>query len=208
MQETTIYFVFTNTGTYLSRLINLYTRQPLNHVSIAFDDQLNEMYSFGRKNPNNPFSGGFVREDTKSSFLQNASCAIYSYSLTQAEFDNIVLKTKEIEAKKDIYKYNFLGLIGFVLQIEFDRKHALFCSQFVATVLSNANSFRFPKPECFVTPTDIRNHIGMQLIYHGRLGDYTTDRKSANNVFIYKPIQRRQSFFILLTKKVKRFVIR
>lgn len=208
MQERTIYFVFMNTGTYLSRLINLYTRQSLNHVSIAFDDQLEEMYSFGRKNLHNPFSGGFVREDIQSPFFQNTNCAIYAYTLTKADCDRILLKIKEIEANQNIYKYNFLGLIGFMLHIEVQRKHAFFCSQFVATVLNHSASFHFPKPACFVTPADIRNQTGMKLIYHGRLGDYRNERQITKKLFIYYQIQRYQSKFWSLTQKVTRFVIR
>ncbi|MGM8366510.1 hypothetical protein ACLIBG_13675 [Virgibacillus sp. W0181] len=208
MQEKTIYFVFTNTGTYLSRLINLYTRQSLNHVSIAFDERLREVYSFGRKKPNNPFIGGFVCEDIHSTFLQNANCAIYAYKLKQDECDNVIMHIKEIEAKQNMYKYNFIGLIGFMLQIEINRKNALFCSQFVATVLSNTDSFRFPKPECFVTPSDIRNHAGMNLVYHGRLGDYVNDRQVESKLVTYTQIKQRKSFIIVLTKKVKRLVIR
>lgn len=38
-------------------------QEPLNHVSIALDRELTEVYSFGRKQPDNPFIGGFVKED-------------------------------------------------------------------------------------------------------------------------------------------------
>ncbi|MUV37483.1 hypothetical protein JNUCC1_01289 [Lentibacillus sp. JNUCC-1] len=57
MGEQTVYFLFTDTGTYLSKAINYCTKQPLNHVSIGFDDELSEVYSFGRKRPKNPFIG-------------------------------------------------------------------------------------------------------------------------------------------------------
>src|SRR5690625_7059982 len=85
MRKVTIYFIFTDTGTNLSRIINFCTRQSLNHVSIGFDKDLNEVYSFGRKNPKNPFSGGFVREDIRGAFLKNANCAVYAFQLTEAE---------------------------------------------------------------------------------------------------------------------------
>jgi len=43
-----IYIVLTHTGTLLSNLIKLYTKNDYSHVSLAFDEDLNEMYSFGR----------------------------------------------------------------------------------------------------------------------------------------------------------------
>lgn len=40
-----IYIVLTHTGTVLSRMIKMYTKGKFSHISIAFDKDLNEMYS-------------------------------------------------------------------------------------------------------------------------------------------------------------------
>lgn len=172
MGERTIYFLFTDTGTNLSRLISYCTKESLNHVSIGFDKHLTEVYSFGRKYPKNPFIGGFVREDVHSDFLKQSNCAVYALHLTDTEFEMILDKIKEIEAVKDDYRYNFLGLIGVLLEIEIHRKNKFFCSQFVATVLSGTGSFPLEKSICFITPADIREQTGMHLIYTGRLDAY------------------------------------
>ena len=57
-----IYIILTHTGTTLSKIIKNYTKDEFSHVSISLDKDLNEMYSFGRLNPYNPFWGGFVHE--------------------------------------------------------------------------------------------------------------------------------------------------
>lgn len=210
MGERTIYFLFTDTGSYLSRAINYCTKQTLNHVSIGFDDELNEVYSFGRKRPNNPFIGGFVKEDIRSEFMRNSKCAIYSYRITEPEYETILRKIKEIEAEKDIYKYNFIGLFGVLFQIEINRRDAYFCSQFVATVLQDLENFNLLKPPCFITPSDIRTHKGMRLIFQGLLGEYQPKKKVKSErklVTISENIEK-QSFIFLLSSKVKRFVIR
>jgi len=209
MRKVTIYFIFTDTGTNLSRIINFCTRQSLNHVSIGFDKDLNEVYSFGRKNPKNPFSGGFVREDIRGAFLKNANCAVYAFQLTEAERESILRNIKKIETNKDNYRYNFIGLIGVLLQIEIRRKYAFFCSEFVAEVLRDTNSISLSKPHCFITPTDIRSLVGMELIYDGKLGDYQY-KDIPDEV---KQVEQREplpkpSFFLLITKRVKQFVIR
>src|SRR5699024_8469940 len=115
MEKTKIYFVFTDTGTNLSKIINFCTQQTLNHVSLAFDIDLTEVYSFGRIHPRNPFIGGFVREDIRSNFFKNSNCAIYSFEVTKREYEAILKNIKEIEAKH--YRYNFLGLLGVLLQV-------------------------------------------------------------------------------------------
>jgi hypothetical protein len=57
-----IYIILTYTGTILSQIVKVYTRREFSHVSISLDEDLTKMYSFGRLNPYNPFSGGFVHE--------------------------------------------------------------------------------------------------------------------------------------------------
>jgi hypothetical protein len=60
MTEKKVYILLTNTGSFLTKLIKLYTKKPYNHASIAFDYELSEVYSFGRKTARNPVIGGFV----------------------------------------------------------------------------------------------------------------------------------------------------
>lgn len=69
MGKKTIYIVLTDTGTLLSKAIGMYTRKDLNHASIAFDKELTEMYSFGRKQRHNPFVGGFVKRMLPAEYL-------------------------------------------------------------------------------------------------------------------------------------------
>ncbi|MCL1950335.1 MAG: hypothetical protein FWF59_11445 [Turicibacter sp.] len=47
-----IYIVLTKTSSVASKLIGCYTKKPYSHVSIAFDKELKQVYSFGRKRPN------------------------------------------------------------------------------------------------------------------------------------------------------------
>lgn len=65
----TIYIVLTKTGTLLSKAIGMYTGKEMNHASIAFDEGLSEMYSFGRRQLNNPLSGGFYERMQKEAYL-------------------------------------------------------------------------------------------------------------------------------------------
>ncbi|WP_163969425.1 hypothetical protein [Oceanobacillus halotolerans] len=205
-----IYFLFTDTGTYLSKGIHFWTKEKLNHVSIAFDKALTEVYSFGRKNPRNPFSGGFVKEDIRSEFFKQTTCAIYSYRVTEVEYKKIRTKINQFEAMKNDYKYNFIGLFGILLQIEWNRDHAMFCSQFIGTILRDIDSFQFQKPACFLTPADIWNHEGMQFFYQGNLHEYIASLSVEKDDHYLKELSvpRKPSFVLAIPKKVKQFVIR
>ena len=57
-----IYIVITFTGTILSRLVRLITRKKYCHASISLDEKLENMYSFGRKNPYLLLPAGFIHE--------------------------------------------------------------------------------------------------------------------------------------------------
>ncbi|MFS8630040.1 MAG: hypothetical protein LOD92_02505, partial [Bacillales bacterium] len=62
MGKKAVYILLTDTGTLFSRMIKFYTGAPYNHVSIALDEKLDQLYSFGRKVYCNPFSAGFIHE--------------------------------------------------------------------------------------------------------------------------------------------------
>lgn len=57
-----IYFVLTDAGTALGKIIKFKTRKSYTHVSIALDQNLEKMYSFSRIYPYICFIGGFVHE--------------------------------------------------------------------------------------------------------------------------------------------------
>lgn len=202
-----MYFLFTDTGTNLAKLINFFTKQSLNHVSISFDRELREVYSFGRKKPKNPFIGGFVNEDIQSDFLKHSQCAVYVYRISGEDYKRIISEIQKVEQCKEWYKYNFIGLLGVLFQVEISREYAMFCSQFVAYVMRDTAALEINKPHCFVTPADIRTSRGMQQIYQGKLGDYQqlpiTEEERDNEETLPK-----QSVLFQLSRKVKELVTR
>src|SRR5699024_501109 len=97
------YILLTDTGTLFTKLIKLYTKKPYNHASIAFDPDLSEVYSFGRKSARNPFAGGFVKEDITSDLFNQADCAIYSFTITDIQWQKMYQYIQNIEAQKKHY---------------------------------------------------------------------------------------------------------
>lgn len=167
-----IYIVLTDTGTLLTRMIRLYTKLPLNHVSIAFDEELKEVYSFGRKRPHNPFIGGFVREDFNSVFFRQSPCAVYKCKVTADEYEKMKMRVRLVEEQKHQYRYNFIGLIGIIFNKEIKRRHAFFCSQFVATVLNECEKPLFDCPPVFIQPHHFMISERLELIYAGEMIGY------------------------------------
>lgn len=177
MKDKKIYILLTDTSTILTKIIKCYTKKPYNHASIAFDSNLTEVYSFGRKMPRNPFIGGFVKEDIHSVLFRQASCAIYSFTVTDEEWKKMNRYIQKIEAEKENYRYNFLGLFGFLFNRPIKRKRAFFCSQFVASVLQESDLIDNYTDLSLVKPSDIPHLTNMQLVYNGRLRDYLHDER-------------------------------
>ena len=72
-----VYILLTDTGSVLTTMIKHVTTNPYNHVSISFDEDLETLYSFGRKHPNNPFLGGFVKESIYSGTFKKFKNTIF-----------------------------------------------------------------------------------------------------------------------------------
>lgn len=173
-----VYVLLTDTGTVLGKLIKLYTRKPHNHASIVIDDQFNKVYSFGRRNPRNPFFAGFVEENIRGGIFRKADCAIYCITITEKQFQTMNRKLRDMEENKENYRYNLIGLIAVVLNLEIDRKNAFFCSHFVAAILEESGiDIKNQKPLCLVTPHDIKESASLELVYEGKLSAFITNSK-------------------------------
>ena len=87
-----IYIVLTYTGTALAKLIKCYTKAEFSHVSIALDEDLNSMYSFGRLTPYNPFVAGMLHERIDEGTFKrfkNTKTSVYSLNISMEQYKKI-----------------------------------------------------------------------------------------------------------------------
>ncbi|MBN6206593.1 hypothetical protein JYK21_09010 [Ralstonia pickettii] len=173
-----IYLLFTDTGTVFTKTIKLYTRKQYNHASISFDEELTQLYSFGRKNPRNPFIGGFVKENINEGLFKKAICAVYCLPVEEADYYRMQQYISRIEAQKEYYRYNLIGLFAIILNMQLKRENAFFCSEFVASVLKQSDTIDFNTPLSLVAPHDLQTLKNLELVYQGKLKDY--QKKAVN----------------------------
>ena len=124
-----IYFVHTYTGTILAKIVKLYTKKKYSHISIALDESLDKMYSFGRLNPYNPFIGGFVVESTKwGTFkrFKNTKTVIFSYEVSEEQYEKIKNEIDNFINNKAQYRFNILGLFLVMFNVKLKRDNC-FC---------------------------------------------------------------------------------
>jgi hypothetical protein len=170
-----IYVLLTDTGTWFTRMIKLFTSAPYNHASLALDSNLQDVYSFGRKRANNPFIAGFVKEDVYAgTFRQfpDTRCVLLRITLTEKQRAALVQVVREFEKKKENYRYNLIGLIGVLLEQDIQPTDSYFCSQFVAEAMRSSGINLWKRPSTQVTPHDFLKHEQFQVVYEGLLYDY------------------------------------
>ena len=168
-----MYIILAHTGTVLSRIIKCFTKDEFSHASIALDADLEEMYSFGRLNPYNPFWAGFVHEGVNSGTFKRFSktrARVYSLEIDDKQYENIKSAIFEIKKHRKDYKFNILGLFGVGFNIKVRKEKYFYCAEFVKYVLEKAN-IETMLPE-LVKPEDFKQIKNLKVEYDGLLKFY------------------------------------
>lgn len=168
-----VYIVLTYTGTLLSRLVRLYTHKEYCHVSISLDENLDYMYSFGRKNPYLILPAGYVHEGINFGTFKRfkkTKTAIYSLQVNDDQYEKLKENIKKFSENKDSFSFNIIGLFFAMFRIKLKREKHLYCAEFVKVVLDESDVVT-NLPNC-VRPDDFMNIDGLKLIYMGELQKY------------------------------------
>lgn len=166
-----IYIIQMNTKTLPSRIIGLFTMYKYSHVAISFDKKCDIIYSFGRKNLYWIFNGGFVVENKDGNFFKrfkDTRCRIYEIVVSDKQYNDLVEIVNYMYINKNIYGYDYLGIVLRYIGINITFKNKYVCSYFVAKLLKDANVCNFNKDICFVRPKDFESIDNLNLIYSGK----------------------------------------
>ena len=171
-----IYIILTHTGTALSTIIKYYTKDEFSHISISLDENLEEMYSFGRLNPYNPFWGGFVHESIKNGTFKrfkNTRTEIYSLNIENEQYERLIKNIKYFNKNKNKYSFNILGLACVSVKKKIKRKNNFYCAEFVKHVLKSAGVISVAGLPKIIKPEDFKNIDELNLEYKGLLKKYS-----------------------------------
>lgn len=180
-----VYIVLTHTGTTLSRIIKWFTKDEFSHVSISLDLELNEMYSFGRLNPYNPFLAGFVHEYlNKGTFKRfyKTQAKIYSLEVTDDQYEDLKNSIIRFEHKREEYTFNIIGLLAVAIHVKIKKENSFYCAEFVKYVMEKSNIYT-GLPE-IVRPENFKKIIGMQEIYKGLLQKYHSRETNISELIV------------------------
>lgn len=170
-----IYIILTHTGTILSNIIRLWTKDEFSHISIALDADLEEMYSFGRLNPYNPFWGSFVHEHiNKGTFkrFKNTRADVYSIFVTDEQYEKAKKTIAYFINNKQKYRFNFIGLACVSINKKITRKNTFYCAEFVKHILKVSGVTEVNQLPQIIRPENFKDLKGVRLEYQGLLRKY------------------------------------
>ena len=170
-----IYIILTHTGTVLSTIIRYWTKDEFSHVSIALDADLEEMYSFGRLNPYNPFLGSFVHEHiNKGTFkrFNKTKTEVYSLFVTDEQYEKAKKTIEYFNNNKQKYKFNIIGLACVSINKKIMRKNSFYCAEFVKHILKVMGVTEVNQLPKIIRPENFKQLDGIRLEYEGLLRKY------------------------------------
>jgi len=133
------------------------------------------MYSFARKHIHNPFDCGFINENIETGIFgldKNVYCSVYEVPVTEEQYQLIRREIDIFIKNREIYRYNYTGLVGVMFgKNVVDGKH-FFCSQFVSHIFYKSGIRLFSKENGLIRPYDFHIRLKDKRIYKGKLSEY------------------------------------
>ena len=169
-----VYIVLSQTGTILSRILKLFTRDRYNHSSIALTEDLQAMYSFGRLHPYNPFRGGFVQESPDGGTFKrfkNTRVMVLETEITSESYSEVGQLICEMMKDRARYHYNYWGVILAALNIHVKRKNRYYCSEFIKELVLRMNLPGVEEIPDIVKPMHFLT-VPHKTVYEGKLQEY------------------------------------
>ena len=189
MAQNRLYIVLTRTNTVLSRLIGIFKKDQYTHAAISLDSDLNQMYSFGRRNTYNPFIGCFRKEDIHEGvygLCKTLPGAIIEVEVTAEQYRKATELLDQFIYHRDNYKYNYQGLLYGLLDKPLCVEDSFLCSEFVYYILSESGIVDFQMPRSLVRPQKLLHAKG-KIVFQGDLKDFKSVNtlKPESSVFLY-----------------------
>ena len=177
-QDYKLYIVISQTGTMFSKIVRLFTKDPYNHSSISLNEDLTDMYSFGRKYARFPFPGGFIQECIgKKVFATHpkTTMIVYELTVTKAQYYKVKKIVRQMRKQKKTYAYNLLGVVFVIFHKKREAHNKYYCSEFVRHILIESGIAEESDLPEICKPMDFLKVRGTK-IYEGQMAGYTTPK--------------------------------
>lgn len=168
-----IYIIFSNTPCKMGNFIRAVTHGAYNHVSVALDGDLSEMYSFARLKRDTPFCGGFVHEGAERYRLGDriADISVCGINVSEEGAEKVRERIKSMKEHPDTYIYNMFSAMLLPLRKKANVYNSFTCVEFATSVLKTAGVRILD--ECF-SATELYTQLNNYEMYRGKFPDNTS----------------------------------
>ena len=176
-QNKQLYIVISQTGTLLSRILKQITGAEYNHASISLSRDLERMYSFGRRNPYNPFWGGFVIESPRTGTFKRFSetkVLVLSVSVTEEQHAELKEMLDVMWRRRRKYSYNYIGLCLAYFHVVWKQEGCYYCSEFVGELLRKSRVDGTEQLRSSIIQPMQFLRVPHTLLYCGKLREYVS----------------------------------
>ncbi|MSS63630.1 hypothetical protein [Velocimicrobium porci] len=182
--ENSIYVVFFSTNTKIGSIIRIVTKHSYNHVAIALDGELKQMYSFSRYHKTTPLVGGFVEESLLRYCSEDGTFSnikVCRLPVSKKAYRVIKNQIQDMKKEKDHYMYNTFSAMLFLLHRRVLIKKAYICIEFVVSMLNQAKLLQ--EKRTFYTIEQLEQVLEQYKIYEGDLSQYAKPNNWGNDGF-------------------------
>lgn len=172
-----IYIALVDTPGLFASLIRLVIRRRYVHVVLGLDPNLEEAYSFGRRNPRIPCFSGFEKEELEqiAGAFPTARYRIYSLECTGEQKALMREDLRRLYRRRYRYHYCVLGLPFLLAGKPFFQKRHYTCSSFLARFLKRHGIDLFEKHFSLVTPADFYDREQEGILFEGTLREFISE---------------------------------
>ena len=173
MEKRCLYIVLTRTNTVISKLIHVIKNDEYTHAAIAFDRELDHMYSFGRKYTFNPFIGVFKQEEINQGIYKlckTVPSLVIELQVSNRQYEKARILLDHFILNSNLYKYNYMGLLHDLLRKPVCYDDRFLCSEFVYHVLKESGIADLGKSRNLIRPQNLLAIKG-ETVYKGNLNN-------------------------------------
>ncbi len=133
-----IYVVFSSTPYKIGKFIRFFTGERYNHVSVMFDKNMLEAYSFGRKHVDTPFWGGIIKDSVSRYKNKNilADICVCKIPVDDEKYYKAFETAKNMYENKEQFVYNLFSAGVSIFRKRLFIHHAYTCVEFCVHILS------------------------------------------------------------------------
>jgi len=135
--DNALYVVLSGTPYKIGKLIRYVTKYEYNHVSLATDRNLNDLYSFARYRKNAPLYAGFVKE-SKNRYIRNGKAAwirVYRIPLSKERYESVRYFLSDMIENRNKYIYNLPSALCAPIKKRLYADKTYTCIEFAVSIM-------------------------------------------------------------------------